>query len=74
MSVNVGMLKEFIKDMDDDITLHTVHMLGMIPSIKHVHLATFRECSKGAKNKQMLVFCSMGNHLPEHLNLIKGAN
>ena len=74
MGMNVGALKEFIKDMDDSITLHDVGFRGRIPSIKHVHLAMFRECSKGTENKPMLVFCSMGNHLPEHLILLKGVN
>ena len=74
MGMNVGALKEFIKDMDDSIKLHNVNSVGMIPSIKHAHLVMYKECSKGTENKPMLVFCAMGNHLPEHLNLIDGAH
>ena len=69
--LKVGTLKELLKEIDDDVTIHTVNSVKMLPSVKHVHLAKYIDDDNG---EEILVFCSMGNHLPDTIELIKGAS
>ena len=68
--MKVGALKEFIKDMDDDVEIRTVNGFKMLPTVKHVHLSEYIDGSGG----KMLVFCPMGTHVPDTIDLIKGTH
>lgn len=69
--MNVGSLKKFLKDIDDDIELRVVNNLKILSSVKHIHLADYINDKSDLK---MLVFCPMGNHLPDTLNLKEGTH
>ena len=69
--MKVKELREFLKGVDDNVTIHTVNSMKNLPSVKHVHLATYKD---ETVEVPMLVFCSMGNHLPDTLDLLNGAS
>lgn len=70
MSVTVGTIREFIKDMDDTVELRSVNGSGGLSSIKHIHITVYKDGS----GKPMLTLCPMGNHPAEYITLVKGTH